>query len=79
MKRVGTKNTPVYRIVVADGRSPRDGKFIEEIGTYQPMKKDKNFELDLDRAKYWVSKGAKPSDTVASFIRKAVKAAVPTA
>ena len=79
MKRVGTKNTPVYRIVVADGRSPRDGKFIEEIGTYQPMKKDKNFELDLDRAKYWVSKGAKPSDTVASFIRKAVKAAVPVA
>jgi small subunit ribosomal protein S16 len=79
MKRVGTKNTPVYRIVVADGRSPRDGKFIEEIGTYQPMKKDKNFELDLDRAKYWVSKGAKPSDTVASFIKKAGKAAVPTA
>jgi small subunit ribosomal protein S16 len=79
MKRVGTKNTPVYRIVVADGRSPRDGKFIEEIGTYQPMKKDKNFELDLDRAKYWVSKGAKPSDTVASFIKKAAKAAVPTA
>ena len=78
MKRVGTKNTPVYRIVVADGRSPRDGKFIEEIGTYQPMKKDKNFELDLDRAKYWVSKGAKPSDTVSSFIKKAGKAAVPT-
>ena len=75
MKRVGTKNTPVYRIVVADGRSPRDGKFIEEIGTYQPLKKDKNFELDLDRAKYWVGKGAKPSDTVASFIKKAAKAA----
>jgi small subunit ribosomal protein S16 len=54
MKRVGTKNTPVYRIVVADGRSPRDGKFIEEIGTYQPLKKDNNFVLDLERAKYWV-------------------------
>jgi small subunit ribosomal protein S16 len=75
MKRVGTKNTPVYRIVVADGRSPRDGKFIEEIGTYQPLKKDDNFVIDLDRAKYWVSKGAQPSDTVASFIKKASKAA----
>ena len=47
MKRVGTKNTPVFRIVVADGRSPRDGKFIEELGTYQPRKKDDNFTLDL--------------------------------
>ncbi|HXC99400.1 MAG TPA: 30S ribosomal protein S16 [Verrucomicrobiae bacterium] len=75
MKRVGTKNTPVYRIVVADGRSPRDGKFIEEIGTYQPLKKDNNFVLDLERAKYWVSMGAQPSDTVASFIKKAAKAA----
>lgn len=75
MKRVGTKNTPVFRIVVADGRSPRDGKFIEEIGTYQPLKKDNNVVLDLERAKYWVSKGAKPSDTVASFIKKANKAA----
>ena len=75
MKRVGTKNTPVFRIVVADGRSPRDGKFIEEIGTYQPLKKDNNVVLDLERAKYWVGKGAKPSDTVASFIKKAAKAA----
>jgi small subunit ribosomal protein S16 len=78
MKRVGTKNTPVFRIVVADGRSPRDGKFIEEIGTYQPLKKEDNFKLDLERAKYWVGKGAKPSDTVASFIKKAGKA-VPAA
>ncbi len=75
MKRVGAKNTPVFRIVVADSRSPRDGKFIEEIGTYQPLKKDDNFKLDLERAKYWVSKGAQPSDTVASFIKKATKAA----
>src|SRR5271155_2282922 len=79
MKRVGTKNTPVYRIVVADGRSPRDGKFIEEIGTYQPLKKDENFVINLDRAKYWVSKGAKPSETVASFIKKAAKVAAATA
>jgi small subunit ribosomal protein S16 len=75
MKRVGAKNTPVFRIVVADSRSPRDGKFIEEIGTYQPLKKGDNFSLDMDRAKYWISKGAQPSDTVASFIKKATKAA----
>jgi small subunit ribosomal protein S16 len=75
MKRVGAKNTPVYRIVVADSRSPRDGKFIEEIGTYHPLNKGDNFTPKLDRAQYWVSKGAQPSDTVASFIKKAAKAA----
>ena len=75
MKRVGAKNAPVFRIVVADSRSPRDGKFIEEIGTYQPLKKGDNFKMDLERAKYWLSKGAQPSDTVASFIKKATKAA----
>ena len=75
MKRVGAKNTPVFRIVVADGRSPRDGKFIEEIGTYQPLKKSDNVTLKLDRAQYWVSKGAQPSETVASFIKKAAKTA----
>ena len=75
MKRVGAKNTPVFRIVVADGRSPRDGKCIEELGTYQPLKKGDNYTLNLDRANYWVSKGAQPSDTVASFIKKATKAA----
>ena len=79
MKRVGAKNTPVFRIVVADGRSPRDGKFIEEIGTYQPLKKDDNVTLDLERVTYWVSKGAQPSETVASFIKRLSKAAVATA
>ena len=79
MKRVGAKNDPVFRIVVADGRSPRDGKFIEEIGTYQPRKKDNNFTVDLDRAKYWLSKGAQPSETVASFLKKAGKAAAAAA
>jgi small subunit ribosomal protein S16 len=73
MKRIGAKNAPVYRIVVTDGRSPRDGRFIEEIGTYQPLKKGDNFTLNLDRARYWVSKGAQPSETVASFIKKAGK------
>jgi len=77
MKRVGAKNAPYYRIVVADSRSPRDGKFIEEIGAYQPLKKGDNVKLDLERAKYWVSKGAQPSDTVASFIKRLAKAAAP--
>ena len=79
MKRIGAKNTPVFRIVVADGRSPRDGKFIEEIGTYQPLKKDNNVTLDLERVTYWVGKGAQPSETVASFIKRLSKAAVATA
>jgi small subunit ribosomal protein S16 len=74
MKRIGAKNQPAFRIVVADGRSPRDGKCIEELGTYQPLKKGDNVKLDLERAKYWLSKGAQPSDTVASFIKKAVRA-----
>ncbi len=75
LKRVGTTNTPAYRIVVADGRSPRDGKFIEEIGSYQPLKKDNNFALKLDRAEHWISRGAQPSETVASFIKKAKRQA----
>jgi small subunit ribosomal protein S16 len=75
MKRVGAKNAPVFRIVVADGRSPRDGRFIEELGTYQPLKKGNNYTLNLERAKYWLSKGAQPSETVASFIKKSTKAA----
>jgi small subunit ribosomal protein S16 len=75
LKRVGTTNTPAFRIVVADGRSPRDGKFIEEIGSYQPLKKDNNFTLKLDRAEHWLSRGAQPSETVASFIKKAKRQA----
>jgi small subunit ribosomal protein S16 len=74
LKRIGAKNSPVYRVVVADSRSPRDGKFIEQIGTYQPLKKDRNFEMNVERAQYWISKGAQPSDTVASFLRRAKRA-----
>jgi small subunit ribosomal protein S16 len=74
LKRVGTKNTPAFRIVVADGRSPRDGRFIEEIGTYLPLQKGDNVKINLERAKYWVGVGAQPSDTVASFIKRATKA-----
>lgn len=75
LKRAGAKNSPVFRIVVADGRSPRDGKFIEELGTYWPLKQGDNYTLDMDRADYWVSKGAQPSDTVSSFIKRKKKAA----
>jgi len=79
LKRGGSKNTPVYRIVVADGRSPRDGKFIEELGTYHPFNKGVNYTLDLERAKYWLGVGAQPSDTVASFIRASIRTAPATA
>ena len=75
LKRVGAKNTPAFRIVVADNRSPRDGRFIEEIGKYLPRKKGTNFVLDLERADYWVSKGAQPTETVWSFVKKARRAA----
>jgi small subunit ribosomal protein S16 len=75
MKRVGAKNSPYFRIVVADSRSPRDGKFIEEIGTYQPLKKGENYKMDMERAQYWISKGAQPSETVASFLKKLKKSA----
>jgi len=76
MKRIGAKNSPVFRIVVADGRSPRDGKFIEEIGTYHPRQKGENVKLDLDRTKYWIGQGAQPSETVSSFIKRLTKTAV---
>ena len=79
MKRIGAKNTPVFRIVVTDNRSPRDGKFIEEIGTYHPLNKGDNVVLDLERAKQWVAKGAQPSDTVASFMRKKARLATAAA
>ena len=77
MKRIGAKNKPAFRIVVANSRSPRDGKCIEEIGTYQPRKPRENFTLDLPRVEYWLSKGAQPSETVASFIKRATKTAAP--
>ena len=74
LRRVGTKNVPIYRIVVADGRSPRDGRFIENIGTYDPRKASDNFKVDLERAKHWIQKGAQPSDTVRSILKKAERA-----
>lgn len=79
LKRCGSKNHPAYRVVVADSRSPRDGKFIEELGTYLPLQKGENFTLNLERARYWLGVGAQPSDTVASFIKRAEKSAEATA
>ena len=73
LKREGARNHPYYKIVVADQRSPRDGKFIEIIGTYDPKKKDENFTIQLERAEYWVGVGARPSQTVGSIITKAKK------
>lgn len=74
LKRIGGKNDPAFRIVVADSRSPRDGRFIEELGKYMPLKAGDNFALDLDRVNYWLSKGAQPTATMASLIKKARKA-----
>ena len=80
LRREGSKNRPYYRIVVADSRSPRDGKFIEIIGTYDPKLTGQNSSFSLERAEYWISKGAQPSDTVRSLIKKQKKmvAAEPT-
>ena len=70
LRREGAKNRPYYKVVVADSRSPRDGKFIEIIGTYDPKKPDHNSTLKVDRAEYWIARGAQASDTVRSLIKK---------
>lgn len=70
LRREGAKNRPYYKVVVADSRSPRDGKFIEVIGTYDPKKSGQNSSLNVERADYWISKGAQPSDTVRSLLKK---------
>jgi len=75
LRREGAKNRPYYKIVVADSRSPRDGKFIEIIGTYDPKKTGHNSTLKIDRAQYWIDRGAQPSDTVRSLLKKNKKQA----
>ena len=70
LRRMGAKKAPFYRIVVADSRFPRDGRFIEEIGTFNPVKDDKAITLDVERAKYWLGVGAQPSQTVKTVLRK---------
>jgi small subunit ribosomal protein S16 len=75
LRREGAKNSPYYKIVVADQRRARDGKFIEIIGTYDPKLEGENFSIQLDRAEYWVGVGARPSQTVGSIITTARKKA----
>jgi small subunit ribosomal protein S16 len=70
LRREGALNRPYFKIVVTDKRSPRDGKFIEIVGTYDPKKAGQNSTLKLDRIEHWISKGAQPSDTVRSLIKK---------
>ncbi|PYK31995.1 MAG: 30S ribosomal protein S16 [Verrucomicrobia bacterium] len=70
LRREGALNRPYFKVVVADKRSPRDGKFIEIVGTYDPKKPGMNSTLKLDRIEHWISKGAQPSDTVRSLIKK---------
>jgi small subunit ribosomal protein S16 len=71
LRREGAKNSPYYRIVVADQRKRRDGMFLDQLGTYDPKVKGKNFNLDLAKAEKWITNGAQPSETVASLIKKA--------
>jgi small subunit ribosomal protein S16 len=75
LRREGATNRPYYKVVVADSRSPRDGKFIEIIGTYDPKQAGHNSNLKLDRVDHWISRGAQPSETVRSLIKKNRKAA----
>src|SRR6266567_1065670 len=70
LRREGALNRPYFKVVVTDKRSPRDGKFIEIVGTYDPKKRGMNSTLKLERIEYWISKGAQPSDTVRSLIKK---------
>ena len=70
LSRVGKKKQPFYRVVVIDKRKARDGRFVEIVGTYNPLKNPPDVQLDADRVKHWLGHGAQPSDTVRSFIRK---------
>ena len=71
LRRVGAKKAPFYRVVVADSHFARDGRFIEEIGTYDPLTEPATIKIDMDRAKYWISNGAQPTDTVRGLLKKA--------
>jgi len=70
LKRIGMKKHPCYRVVVADEHSPRDGRFIEEIGLYDPMKQPAIVRIDAERAKYWMSNGAQPTETARLLMKK---------
>ena len=71
LRRMGAKKAPFYRVVVADSKYPRDGRFIEEIGTYDPMKNPAEIKIDAEAAAKWLANGAQPTDTVKIFSRRA--------
>ncbi len=71
LRRMGAKKSPFYRIVVADSRYPRDGRFIEEIGTYDPRTEPSTVKVDGDKAKEWIKNGAQPTDTVKTLLKNA--------
>ena len=71
LRRVGAKKAPFYRVVVADSRFPRDGRFIEEIGTYNPLTDPAEIKIDAEKAKKWMANGAQPTDTVKVLLKKA--------
>ena len=79
LSRTGCNNKPSYRVMVTDSRSPRDGRFIEIVGSYDPKKKGENYTLDMERIDYWQGQGAQVSETVASLLKRARKAAPVTA
>ncbi len=70
LRRMGAKKAPFYRVVVADGRFPRDGRFIEEIGYYDPTKNPAEVKIDAEKAAKWIANGAQPTDTVKSLLKK---------
>lgn len=70
LKRIGAKKSPFYRVVVADSRYPRDGRFIEEIGTYNPLVDPAEVKIDTEKAAQWIKNGAQPTDTVKSLLKK---------
>ena len=71
LKRIGAKKAPFYRVVVADSRYPRDGRFIEEIGYYNPLSNPVEIKIDSEKATKWISNGAQPTETVKSLLKKA--------
>ncbi|MBP3937631.1 MAG: 30S ribosomal protein S16 [Clostridia bacterium] len=71
LRRMGAKKAPFYRVVVADSRFPRDGRFIEEIGTYNPLTDPAEIKIDAEKAKKWMANGAQPTDTVKVLLKKA--------
>ncbi len=70
LRRIGAKKAPFYRVIVADSRSPRDGRFIEEIGYYNPLTSPVEIKIDAEKAKKWISNGAQPTETVKALLKK---------